>query len=180
MRNKIILTAFLILTMMPACSLNREVKTANNESSEDSRIIKVPYEESLYIWEDQIQFRCSPVLTVGIWANRTNLNSLGYLEPIIEGTVAKADTTHYIKISEDGKTLGENTNTSVGFDFDDYPWQVLSNDEKSLTAIWFYPPDRIDTLTLNKENGLAVFTRNIAGFFFGGAPKGDVYYTLCE
>ena len=180
MPKHIILITFLILTMMSACSFNREAKSTNNTISEDSQIIKVPYEESLFIWEDQKQFRCSPILKVGIWANRTNLNPLGYLEPLIEGSVAKSTTTHFIKISEDGKNLGENTNTSVGFDFDDYEWQVLSNNKMSLTAIWDYPPDRVDTLTLNKVNGLAVFTRNIANFFFGGSPKGDVYYTLCE
>ena len=179
MRKQVILIPFLILTMLPACSLNKEVKTTNNALIEDSKIVKVPYQESM-IKENQKQFRCSPVLTVGIWANRTNINSLVELEPVFEGSVGESTTTHYIKISEDGTALGEITNPGVGFDFDDYPWQVLSNDERSLTAIWFYPPDRIDTLTLNKENGLAAFTRNIAHFFFGGSPKGDVYYTLCE
>ena len=162
------LLPFLIILMVPSLALGG-----------DPGIVKVPFQES-WIQEDQKQFQCSPILTVGIWANRTNLNSLGLLEPIIEGSVTETAATHFIKISEDGKALGENTNPSVGFDFEDYQWQVLSNDEKSLSAIWFYPPDRIDTVTLNKENGLAVFTRNISNFFFGGAPKGDVYYTLCE
>jgi len=179
MRKQVILIPFLILTMLPACSLNKEVKTTNNALIEDSKIVKVPYQESI-IKENQKQFQCSPMLKVGIWVNMTNLNSLVELEPVIEGSVGESTTTHYIKISEDGTALGEITNPGVGFDFDDYPWQVLSNDERSLTAIWFYPPDRIDTLTLNKENGLAAFTRNIAHFFFGGSPKGDVYYTLCE
>jgi len=179
MRKQVILIPFLILTMLPACSLNKEVKTTNNALIEDSKIVKVPYQESI-IKENQKQFQCSPMLKVGIWVNMTNLNSLVELEPVIEGSVGESTTTHYIKISEDGKNLGETTNTSVGFDFENYEWQILSNDERSLTAIWFYPPDRIDTLTLNKENGLAAFTRNIAHFFFGGSPKGDVYYTLCE
>ncbi len=76
--------------------------------------------------------------------------------------------------------MGVNSSTSIAYGFDDYKWNILANDEKNLIAIWVYPPARVETLTFNKENGIAVFARNDEYYIVGGAPMGDVYYTLCE
>lgn len=99
----------------------------------------------------------------------------------VEGEVTPGTDSIALKIV-DSDTVQLNTaaNVAAGIAEGDN-MRILGNDEKKLMAVWYSDQGNsvISTIALNKENGLAVWTKANSEFLLLGTPYGTAIYMQC-
>ena len=133
--------------------------------------IDYPYTQNV---SNNTSFSCTSLMSAYITGS-----SLEYLGNEIEGTLSKGTDKIAISI-KDKQNLSFLTAASVeaGTSEGDL-WKILKNDNKELVAILYDPIfGSINTLTLNKESGLAVWSKTRPTFITYDA-YGSIIYMRC-
>lgn len=120
------------------------------------------------------EFACASLMSADIIAS-----SVDYLTNGVEGTLNKGTDKIAINI-KDKQTISFLTARSVeaGTSEGDL-WTILKNDEKELVAISHDPIfGSVNTLALNKENGLAIWSK-IRPTFITYDAYGSLIYMRC-
>lgn len=144
---------------------------------EGSKEMKMKIDYPL-VWDvsGQTSFSCESLMSAGIIGSPKD-----YLTNGVEGEVKKGTDKVAIKI-KDEKTLSFITGAAVeaGVAEGD-PFVILRNTDYDLVAIYY---DEIwgslNTFSLNKRNGLAVWSKTKPEFIGYESPSGDVIYLICR
>ena len=135
--------------------------------------VKVPFPYVTNV-SSKTSFACDSLLS-----SLTSGNSAEYSINGIEASVSKG-TDKIAMTIKDEKTLVLQTalNVSYGFTEGD-SFQIIQNGENKLMAVW-YSDNAISTIVLNKDSGLAVWLKGVAGPFMGDAPYATSTYMVCR
>jgi len=120
---------------------------------------------------------CESLMSAGIVGSHTD-----YLTNGIEGEVRKGTDKLAVNVKGDG-TLAFLTQASVeaGVAEGDL-WTVLRDTSESLIAMHLSDgvfSSQVNVFALNKETGLAVWSKTSPDFLTFGSPRGDVFYLQC-
>lgn len=141
----------------------------------DSKVFKIPFPLT-YSIADSTSFACEALISAYIIGSEVE-----YLTNGIEGTVEKGTDTIAMKI-KDPQILEFITRASLSIGVTEgSKFSILQNDPEKLIAVYF-DEKSIDTVALNKKNGLAVWTKGGPEFLGSiyGAPRGQVIYLVCR
>ena len=133
--------------------------------------ISFPYTQSV---AGNNSFACESLLSSDIVGSPTE-----YLTNGIEGKVRKGTDKVSLTVKDtqtltflSGASFQAGETEGVGF-------TILKNDNKELIAI-MYNGTSINSIALNKGNGLAVWLKGAADYLTYGAPNGGVIYLVCR
>lgn len=113
-----------------------------------------------------------------------DIDSMRAEDAKLSGTVGKATDTIAIKIDEQNKILTFLTKASVSAGTSSgVPFRIISSTPKSITAVDLteaYEVGRLNTFILNKENGLAIWTKTRDGFLGTDIPDSQSVLLICR
>ena len=133
--------------------------------------ISFPYTQNV---ASNNSFACESLLSSDIVGSPTE-----YLTNGIEAEVRKGTDKVSLTI-KDAKTLTFLSGASFqAGETEGIGFTILKNDNKELVAI-MYNGTSINSVALNKENGLAVWLKGAADYLTYGAPNGSVIYLVCR
>ena len=102
-----------------------------------------------------------------------------YLTDGIEATVGKGTNKVSLQI-KDEKILSFLSGASFeAGDVGGVDFSIIKNDDKELIAA-MWNNSSMNTVVLNKENGLAIWSKSRSDFPTYGAPSGDLSYLICR
>lgn len=140
-----------------------------------SNLFKIPFPLT-YSVADSTSFACEALISAYIIGSEVE-----YLTNGIEGMVEKGTDTVAMKV-KDAQTLEFLTRASLEIGVTEgSQFSILQNNLEKLIAV--YVDDKgVDTVVLNKKNGLAVWTKADSDFLGSlyGAPRGQVIYFACR
>lgn len=133
--------------------------------------ISYPYTQNL---SQAVEFACTSLMSADIIGT-----PIDYLTNGIEGTLSRGTDKIAISI-KDSKTLTFITAAAVGAGASEGDlWTILKNNDKALVAILYDAEfGSLNALALNKENGLAVWSKTRPTFILYDA-YGAIIYMRC-
>jgi len=145
-----------------------------NYSPADKKL-KINY-PTTYNVSEQVSWGCESLIDANIIGSK-----LEYLTGGIEGELNKGTDKLGISIKDDGTmTFLTKAALEIGTTEGD-SFVIMENTEKLLTAVLYNKlSSQFNTFSLNKENGLAVWTKGQPDFMTYGSPYGQVVYLICR
>ena len=115
-------------------------------------------------------FACESLVYSGLFGSSNNE---------LEGELHKGTDKIAMNI-KDEQTLSFITGAAVGIGTSEGSnFQILQNDSEKLIAAW-HNQFAINTVTLNKKTGLAVWLKGSPDFIGSDAPNGQIIYLSCR
>lgn len=138
-----------------------------------SKKLKVdfPYTSNI---SQNVSFACESLVYSDVIGSPTE-----YLTDGIEGEVKKGTDTIAMTIKDEDTLsfltgVAVKAGTSEGDNF-----RIVQNNDEKLMAVWFNQYV-INTVVLNKKNGLGVWTKSDPDFITYDAPHGSIIYMICR